>query len=165
MTLDNRSFIKIFTCPLIWGRERREGEGRGREGSKTISAQNRALQLSAINLIGLTNIFRKIIKVFESNVLVNSKPDYPPPGNSFNGPISHPLGKKRVQNPTPGPIKTAKTPPLGAFSTIKTSKNETNHVKLQDFIIFRRLKDKLGLRLRPRLHVLGKFTLINCKTL
>ena len=65
MTLDNRSFIKIFTCPLIWGREGREGEergrgrgrGRGREGSKTICAQNRALQLSVINLIGLTIIY------------------------------------------------------------------------------------------------------------
>ena len=57
MTLDNRSFIKIFTCPLIWGREGREGERRGREGSKTICAQKRALQLSAINLIGLTIIY------------------------------------------------------------------------------------------------------------
>ena len=56
MTLDNRSFIKIFTCPLIWAREGREGKGRGWEGSKTICAQNRALQLSAINLIGLTII-------------------------------------------------------------------------------------------------------------
>ena len=50
MTLDNRSFIKILTCPLIWGRE-------GRDGNKTIFAQNRALQLSAINLIGLTIIY------------------------------------------------------------------------------------------------------------
>ena len=28
-------------------------------------------------------------------------------------------------------------------------KNERSHVKLQDFIIFRWLKDKLGLQLRP----------------
>ena len=57
MTLDNRSFIKIYIGPLIWAREGREGEGRGREGSETICAQNRALQLSAINLIGLTIIY------------------------------------------------------------------------------------------------------------
>ena len=31
---------------------------------------------------------------------------------------------------------------------------DRNHVKLQNFIIFRWLKDKLGLQLRPRLHQL-----------
>ena len=32
MTLDNRSFIKILTCPLSLGGEGRGGEGRGGEG-------------------------------------------------------------------------------------------------------------------------------------
>ena len=31
MTLDNRSFIKILTCPLSLGGERRGEEGRGGE--------------------------------------------------------------------------------------------------------------------------------------
>ena len=40
------------------GREGRREKGRGEEGgSKTVFAQNRALQLSAINLIGLTIIY------------------------------------------------------------------------------------------------------------
>ena len=60
MTIDNRSFMhQNFHMSLNLG-QRREGrgrEGRGREGSKTICAQNRALQLSAINLIGLTIIY------------------------------------------------------------------------------------------------------------
>ena len=36
-------------------------------------------------------------------------------------------------------------------------KLDRNHVKLQDFIIF---KDKLGLQLSP-VYIIGKFTLIN----
>ena len=40
---------------------------------------------------------------------------------------------------------------------------DRNHVKLQDFIIFRWLKDKLDLQLRP-IYIIGKFALINCKT-
>ena len=43
-------------------------------------------------------------------------------------------------------------------------KRDRNHVKLQDFIIFRWLKDKLRLQLGP-VYIIGKFTLINCKTL
>ena len=55
MTIDNRSFMhQKFHMSLNLGQRR---EGRGREGNKTICAQNRALQLSAINLIGLTIIY------------------------------------------------------------------------------------------------------------
>ena len=43
-----------FHMSLNLGQKR---EGRGREGSKTIDAQNKVLQLSAINLIGLTIIY------------------------------------------------------------------------------------------------------------
>ena len=41
---------------------------------------------------------------------------------------------------------------------------DRNHVKLQDFIIFRWLKHKLDLQL-SLVYIIGKFTLINCKTL
>ena len=50
-------------------------------------------------------------------------------GNSFDGRIPHPLGKKRAQNPTPGPIKKVKIPPRGIFlnhSLQKSSKTASN---------------------------------------
>ena len=34
MTLDNRSFIKILKCPLIWRGKRRGVEGMGWEGEE-----------------------------------------------------------------------------------------------------------------------------------
>ena len=43
-------------------------------------------------------------------------------------------------------------------------KSDRNHVKLQDFIIFRWLKDKRDLIGDPA-YIIGKFTLRNCKTL
>ena len=90
-----------------------------------------------------------------------------PPSNFFDGRIPHPWSKKEIQNPHPW--KRANIPPPGAFfSIIHYKKNmkkwDRNHVKLQDFIIFRWLKDKLGLQLIP-VYIIGKFTLINCKTL
>ena len=95
-------------------------------------------------------------------VSVNSKPDHPPPraksqGNFFDGRIPHSPGKKRVQNPPPlEPIKTSYNPTPGAFSSIIHYKNMKkwyrSHVKLQDFIIFRWLKNKLSLQLRSHLH-------------
>ena len=90
-----------------------------------------------------------------------------PPGQLFDGQILHPR-EKRVQNPHPQAYKNELKPnPRGHYPqlfTIKTWKKwYRSHVKLHDFIIFRWLKDKLGLQLRPRLHQV-KFTLINCKT-
>ena len=102
-----------------------------------------------------------LIKTWLINVSVNSKPAHPPsktPGKFFDGRIPHPSGKKGVQNPHPsGLSKPAKTPPPGHFFSIihykNTKKWDRNHVKLQDFIIFRWLKNKLGLQLlSPRLH-------------
>ena len=43
-------------------------------------------------------------------------------------------------------------------------KSDGNPVKLQDFFIFRWLKDKRDLIGDPA-YIIGKFTLINCKTL
>ena len=84
------------------------------------------------------------------------------------GEFPTPRAKKSSKSPPPGPIKRAKISPSGHFSqlfTIKTWKKwDRNHVKLQDFIIFRWLKDKLSLQLSPA-YIIGKFTLINCKTL
>ena len=89
------------------------------------------------------------------NVSVNSKPDHPP-GNFFDGRIPHPRAKK-FKIPPPGPIKTSWNPTPGPFSSIIHNKNmkkwDKNHEKLRNFIIFRWFKDKLGLQLRPRLHL------------
>ena len=41
---------------------------------------------------------------------------------------------------------------------------DRNHVKLQNFILFRWLKDKRDLIGDPA-YIIGKFTLIHCKTL
>ena len=90
------------------------------------------------------------------NVSVNSKPDHPPKQNPqaiFWWANSPPPGKKGVQNPTPGPIKMSQNPtPRAFFSVIHYENMKTwdrNHVKLQDFIIFRWLKDKSDLQLIP----------------
>ena len=70
--------------------------------------------------------------------------------------IPHPW-EKWVQTPSPPRAykNELKPHPRGHFSqlfTIKHEKMRLKSCKLQDFIIFRWLKDKLSLQLRPRLH-------------
>ena len=63
------------------------------------------------------------------------------PRQFFDGRIPNPQAKRSSKLPPPGPIKRANTPPPGAFFSIIDYKNmkksDRNHVKLQDFIIFR----------------------------
>ena len=100
------------------------------------------------------------------NVSVNSKP-YHPPGQFFWWANSPSPGKQRVQNPHPWAYNNKLKPhPQGIFlnySLQNMKKWDINHVKLQDFIILRWLKDKLDLQLSP-IYIIGKSTLINCKT-
>ena len=91
-----------------------------------------------------------------STLCISEFPAWPsPPGKFFDGRIPHPRAKKEFRTPTPGLQKRAKTQLPGAFSSIIHYKNmkkwDRSPVKLQDFIIFRWSKDKLGLQLRPRL--------------
>ena len=105
-------------------------------------------------------------------VSVNSKPDHPPraksPGNFFDGRIPHPRAKKEFKTPTPRAYNNELKPHPRAFFSIihykDMKKSDRNHVKLQDFIIFRWLKDKRDLTGDPA-YIIGKFTLIICKTL
>ena len=73
----------------------------------------------------------------------------PPPTRAFcDGRIPHPREKRTFKTPTPRAYKNELKPHPGAFSSIIHYKNmkkwDRNHVKLQDFIIFRWLKNKLG---------------------
>ena len=94
----------------------------------------------------------------------------PPWANFLMGEFPTPLSgaKKKFKTPTPRAYKNELKPHPGAFFSIIHYKNmekwDRNHVKLQDFIIFRWLKGKLGLQLSP-VYIIGKFILINCRTL
>ena len=89
------------------------------------------------------------------NVSVNSKPDHPQ-GQFSRWANSPPPNKKKVPNLDPQAYKNGLNPTPGAFCSIIHCKNmkklDRNHVKLQDFIIFRFLKDKLGLQLYHTAH-------------
>ena len=89
-------------------------------------------------------------------VSVNSKPDHPPRAIFLMGEFPTPRAKKEFKTPTPRAYQNDLKPHPRAFFSIIHYKNmkkwDKNHVKLQDFIIFRWLKDKLGLQLSPRLH-------------
>ena len=71
---------------------------------------------------------------------------------------SPPPGQKESSKPDPQAYKNELKPHLRAFSSIIHYKNmkkwDRNHVKLQDFIIFRWLKDNLGLQLSHTAHFL-----------
>ena len=76
------------------------------------------------------------------------------PGNFLMGEFPITPEQKRSSKPHPRAYKNEVKPTPGAFFSIihyKNMKNwDRNHVKLQDFIIFRWLKDEL---LCPRLHL------------
>ena len=81
------------------------------------------------------------------------------------GEFPTPQAIKEFKTPTTLAYKTrAKTPPPVAFSSNITKKKQEKmrqkSCKTASFIIFRWLKDKLGLQVRPPF-TLGKFTLIN----
>ena len=84
------------------------------------------------------------------------------------GEFPTPRAKKVFKTPTPQVYKNELKPhPRAFFSIIRyknMKKSDWNHVKLQDFIILRWLIDKLDLMGDPA-YIIGKFTLINCKTL
>ena len=83
------------------------------------------------------------------------------------GEFPTPQAKKEFKTSTPWAYKNELKPHPRAFFSIIHYKNmkklDRNHVKLQDFIIFRWSKETLGLQLSP-VYIIGKFTLINCKT-